>query len=105
MVDIHNSKCFCIFKDSDIYGFILFLKSVDHIFIQRCYTSPQLRGKGLFRSMFYHLVSSYPGIPFKLEVYEDNTPAINIYRHLGFCKDKLFIDPHNNRPYITMIYN
>ena len=104
-MDIHNCRCICIVKNSDIGGFILFSTHTDHIFIQRCYTCPKLRGQGVFKCMFNHLTTSYPTIRFKLEVYEDNIHAINVYRHLGFCKDQLFIDPYNSRPYITMIYN
>lgn len=54
------------------------------IWIEDIYLKPEHRGKGYGSRFFAFLEEKYPGHLFRLEVEEDNLPALHTYRKNGF---------------------
>lgn len=54
------------------------------IWIEDLYLLPACRGKGYAGQFFAHLEQAYPDSVLRLEVEEENTPALRAYRKNGF---------------------
>lgn len=80
--------------DGNICGFGQTLyRPPDTVHLGRIILSPQLRGQGLAPGLVQHLIAAaverYHPTQITLNVYRDNTPAVRLYRALGFVVDSL----------------
>lgn len=56
------------------------------IWIEDIYLMPEFRNKGIGSQFFAYLEEKFPGHLFRLEVEEDNLPAVATYRKNGFTE-------------------
>lgn len=65
------------------------------IWIEDLYLKEYCRGKGIIPEFINYLKSVYPNVIFKLEVEEENSHAVHVYKKCGF----------KELPYSEMIMN
>lgn len=78
--------------DGALAGYAMIAKSfsteygVPCIWIEDIYLMPEFRNKGIGSQFFAYLEEKFPGHLFRLEVEEDNLPAVATYRKNGFTE-------------------
>ena len=91
---------YVLYSDTDILGYAMFAKSFSTEFGKMCiwiedlYLKKEYRGQNIIPRFFEYTKSVYPNVLFKLEVENENTHALHVYKKLGF----------KNLPYSEMIY-
>ncbi len=82
-----------IFMESGVlagYGMIAKSFSTEYgvpcIWIEDIYLKPEFRSLGIGSQFFSFLEEAFPGHLFRLEVEEENTPAVHTYRKNGFTE-------------------
>ncbi len=94
---IDDCYCIQILDDEYLVGFALFsIHYIKHnlksrLFLQRLYTSPKYRGRGL-ASYLIKILKSLNLDTIFLEVYVDNYNAIQLYKQLGFIIKSCIMD-------------
>lgn len=75
-----------IAKDTDgnIAGYIVLSETGDEISIDDIAVLPEYRRNGIAKKLLMQAYAKYPDRNFLLEVRESNSPAISLYRSLGF---------------------
>ena len=77
-------------KEDEILGYGMIAKSFSTefgkpcIWIEDLYLKEEYRGVGIGSSFFAYLEKEYPGTIMRLEVEEDNTRAVAVYRKNGY---------------------
>lgn len=77
-------------KEKEIAGYGMIAKSFSTefgkpcIWIEDLYLKEEYRGEGIGSSFFAYLEKEYPGSIMRLEVEEDNTRAVAVYRKNGY---------------------
>ena len=77
-------------KEDEILGYGMIAKSFSTefgkpcIWIEDLYLKEEYRGVGIGSSFFAYLEKEYPGTIMRLEVEEDNTRALAVYRKNGY---------------------
>lgn len=83
---------FVFMQDQSLAGYGMIAKSfsteygVPCIWIEDIYLKPEFRNMGIGSQFFAFLEKSFPGHLFRLEVEEDNYPAVHTYRKNGFTE-------------------
>lgn len=70
--------------DENIAGYIVLSKAGDDISVDDIAVLPEYRRCGIARALLMYADEKYPGENFLLEVRESNSPAISLYKSLGF---------------------
>ena len=84
--------CCSFMKDGVLAGYGMIAKSfsteygVPCIWIEDIYLKPEFRNLGIGSQFFSFLEEQFPGHLFRLEVEEENTPAVHTYRKNGFTE-------------------
>lgn len=79
-----------ILEDGEMQGYAMVAKSFSTefgkpcIWIEDLYIREAFRGKGIGKSFFDFITEKYAGCIFRLEVEEENTPALALYKKCGF---------------------
>ena len=79
-------------KDGVLAGYGMIAKSfsteygVPCIWIEDIYLKPEFRNLGIGSQFFSFLEEQFPGHLFRLEVEEENAPAVHTYRKNGFTE-------------------
>lgn len=79
-----------ILENGDIQGYAMIAKSFSTefgkpcIWIEDIYIKEEFRGLGIGRLFFDFITEKNPGCLFRLEVEEENTPAVALYKKCGF---------------------
>ncbi len=75
---------------TDLQGYAMLAKSFSTEFGKRCiwiedlYMKPACRGLGLGTTFLSYVEKAYPNAIFRLEVEEENTRAVSVYRKCGY---------------------
>ena len=83
---------FVFMKDGVLAGYGMIAKSfsteygVPCIWIEDIYLKPEYRNLGIGSQFFSFLEEHFPGHLFRLEVEEENAPAVHTYRKNGFTE-------------------
>ncbi|MBE6943875.1 MAG: GNAT family N-acetyltransferase [Ruminococcaceae bacterium] len=83
---------FVFSEDGVLAGYAMIAKSfsteygVPCIWIEDIYITPEYRGHGIASRFFSYLDEKFPGCLFRLEVEDENLPAIHTYRKNGFSE-------------------
>lgn len=83
---------FVFLQDGTLAGYAMIAKSFSTeygmpcIWIEDIYLKPEFRNRGIGSSFFAHLEEKFPGHLLRLEVEEDNFPAVHTYRKNGFTE-------------------
>ncbi len=83
---------FVFSEDGVLAGYSMIAKSfateygVPCIWIEDIYLKPEYRNQGIASRYFTFLEENFPGCLFRLEVEDDNLPAIHAYRKNGFTE-------------------
>lgn len=83
---------FVFMQDGNLAGYAMIAKSfsteygVPCIWIEDIYLKPEFRNLGIGSKFFTFLEEQFPGHLFRLEVEEDNLPAVHTYRKNGFTE-------------------
>ena len=76
--------------DSKIYienvGYAVIRKLYEHLDITEVFIEEELRRKGYAFKILNYIIEKNSNMKIMLEVREDNIPAINLYKKLGFKK-------------------
>ena len=81
---------FVFMQDDSLAGYSMLAKSfsteygVPCIWIEDIYLKPEYRNMGIGTQFFAFLEKAFPGHLFRLEVEEENAPAVHTYRKNGF---------------------
>ena len=81
---------YVIENSGEILGYAMVAKSFSTEFGKPCiwlediYVKDGLRGKGLGKALMNYLLNQHNNCIFRLEVEEDNTSALNLYKKCGF---------------------
>ena len=81
-----------IMEDGEIQGYAMVAKSFSTefgkpcIWIEDIYIKDDFRGQGIGKLFFDFLTEKYAGCLFRLEVEEENTPAVALYKKCGFTE-------------------
>lgn len=81
---------FAFTREGAVVGYAMVAKSFSTEFGRPCvwiedlYLTPECRGQGAGSQFFALLEKQYPGAILRLEVEEENTRAVNVYRKNGF---------------------
>lgn len=92
---------YIFYKEDKILGYAMVAKSFSTefgkicIWIEDLYLKEYCRGKGIIPEFINYLKSVYPNVIFKLEVEEENSHAVHVYKKCGF----------KELPYSEMIMN
>ena len=92
---------YVFYNQDKILGYAMLAKSFSTefgkicIWIEDLYLKEYCRGKGVIPEFINYLKSVYPNVIFKLEVEEENSHAVHVYKKCGFKK----------LPYSEMIMN
>ena len=87
-----------ILEDGEIQGYAMVAKSFSTefgkpcIWIEDIYIREAFRGQGIGKQFFAFITEKYAGCLFRLEVEEENAPAVALYEKCGF----------NELPYMEM---
>lgn len=79
-----------ILEDGEIQGYAMVAKSFSTefgkpcIWIEDIYLKESFRGKGIGKQFFDFITEKYAGCLFRLEVEEENIPAVALYKKCGF---------------------
>lgn len=79
-----------ILEDGDIQGYAMIAKSFSTefgkpcIWIEDLYIKDGCRGRGIGKTFLDFLAEKYTDCIFRLEVEEENTPAVGLYKKCGF---------------------
>lgn len=79
-------------EDGEIQGYAMVAKSFSTefgkpcIWIEDIYIKDDFRGQGIGKLFFDFLTEKYAGCLFRLEVEEENTPAVALYKKCGFTE-------------------
>ena len=79
-----------VFENGEIQGYAMVAKSFSTefgkpcIWIEDIYIKEEVRGQGLGRQFFDFITGKYAGCIFRLEVEEENIPAVELYKKCGF---------------------
>jgi len=79
-----------ILEDGQVQGYAMIAKSFSTefgkpcIWIEDIYIKEEFRGLGIGRLFFHFITEKYAGCLFRLEVEEENTPAVELYKKCGF---------------------
>jgi ribosomal protein S18 acetylase RimI-like enzyme len=90
--DSPYAEGFVFETDGVLSGYGMIAKSfsteygVPCIWIEDIYLKPEYRNKGIGSSFFAYLEEKFPSHLFRLEVEEDNFPAVHTYRKNGFTE-------------------
>ena len=92
---------YVFYNEEKILGYAMLAKSFSTefgkicIWIEDLYLKEYCRGKGIIPEFINYLKSVYPDVIFKLEVEEENSHAVHVYKKCGF----------KELPYSEMIMN
>ena len=92
---------YVFYNEEKILGYAMLAKSFSTefgkicIWIEDLYLKEYCRGKGVIPKFINYLKSVYPDVIFKLEVEEENSHAVHVYKKCGF----------KELPYSEMIMN
>ena len=92
---------YVFYNEEKILGYAMVTKSFSTefgkicIWIEDLYLKEYCRGKGVIPEFINYLKSVYPNVIFKLEVEEENSHAVHVYKKCGF----------KELPYSVMIMN
>ena len=81
-----------ILEDGEIQGYAMIAKSFSTEFGKPCvwiediYIRDAFRGKGLGKAFFDYIAEKYAGCLFRLEVEQENTQALALYKKCGFTQ-------------------
>ena len=78
-------------------------KLENSIYISNVCVDKKFRGKGVSKNLFSYLYNNYPNKNFELDVLEENSIALNLYKSQGFeivSKIKGFNAPYKRKPLV-----
>lgn len=73
-----------VWQETDVKGYALICETPWEVEIFRIATLPTYQRQGVAKSILSNLFSAFPTKDFFLEVKEQNTPALNLYKNSGF---------------------
>ncbi len=73
-----------VWLETEVKGYALICETPWEVEIFRIATLPTYRKQGVAKSILANLFSTFPNKDIFLEVKEQNLPAINLYKNMGF---------------------
>lgn len=94
-----DKLCYIAKEESNVFGFvnIIIFPQDKHIEIVDLYVKPNFRGNGIASKLINiaEELAAQKKYSIKIEVYEQNTTAIEFYRNLGYVNDGIILIKEN----------